>query len=441
MAAEYNAKFSETHFKGNPEHLAKLKEGIESWNRWLKEQSDEFKPDLRGAGLGWANLQGAFLTRADLRGATLHRANLMGANLSGAILSSADLSGAHLMSANLSSANLSSANLSGAHLMSANLSSAKPYKANLSSANLSGAKLFNAFLLGADLSGADLSDADLSGADLQEAFFDAGTRLDGVVLSDGKSGSVWVADLSWGGVNLAVVDWTQVKVLGDELKAQQLKTLNGEMKTKSQRMEDYREAVRANRQLAVVLRNQGLNEEADYFAYRAQVLQRRVLWLQMGVWQWIEMVKDWVQQSEAWKLIIGLWLKIQQTGVGKLLQKLELLIYKFGVRIQKSATFLFSLFLDLLAGYGYKPGRTLIWYLLVIGGFATAYALFGHLPLLPDALVFSFMSFHGRGFFPRLSGETNLHNPLVMLAAAEAVTGLFIEISFIATFTQRFFGR
>jgi hypothetical protein len=31
--------------------------------------------------------------------------------------------------------------------------------------------------------------------------------------------------------------------------------------------------------------------------------------------------------------------------------------------------------------------------------------------------------------------------PLTGLAAVEAVVGLFIEISFIATFTQRFFGR
>lgn len=45
------------------------------------------------------------------------------------------------------------------------------------------------------------------------------------------------------------------------------------------------------------------------------------------------------------------------------------------------------------------------------------------------------------GFFPSLSSETNLHNPLVMLAAAEAIVGLLIEISFIATFTQRFLGK
>jgi len=103
--------------------------------------------------------------------------------------------------------------------------------------------------------------------------------------------------------------------------------------------------------------------------------------------------------------------------------------------------YLFSLFLDLLAGYGYRPGRTLLWYVAVIVSFARAYAHFGPLLRFPDSVVFSLMSFHGRGFFPSLNGETSLHNPLVVVAAIEAVIGLFIEISFIATFTQRFFGR
>lgn len=105
------------------------------------------------------------------------------------------------------------------------------------------------------------------------------------------------------------------------------------------------------------------------------------------------------------------------------------------------ASYFLSLFLNLLAGYGYRPGRSLLWYLVIIFGFATAYFAFGHLPLFPDALVFSLTSFHGRGFFPSLGNETTLHNPLVVLAAIEAVVGLFIEISFIATFTQRFFGK
>jgi len=47
-------------------------------------------------------------------------------------------------------------------------------------------------------------------------------------------------------------------------------------------------------------------------------------------------------------------------------------------------------------------------------------------------------SFHGRGFF---SQNITLGDTYARLAATEAVIGLVIEISFIATFTQRFFGK
>ena len=107
--------------------------------------------------------------------------------------------------------------------------------------------------------------------------------------------------------------------------------------------------------------------------------------------------------------------------------------------MRKLGAFVFSFFFGLLAGYGYRPGRTIIWYLTVILVFTIANTFFGHLPFFPDALVFSIMSFHGRGFFPNLNAEVSLHNSLVMLAAFEAVVGLLIEISFIATITQRFF--
>ena len=56
-----------------------------------------------------------------------------------------------------------------------------------------------------------------------------------------------------------------------------------------------------------------------------------------------------------------------------------------------------------------------------------------------DALIFSITSFHGCGVSP---GESiALHNPLTVLAAFEAIIGLLIEITFIATFAQRFFAR
>ena len=110
-----------------------------------------------------------------------------------------------------------------------------------------------------------------------------------------------------------------------------------------------------------------------------------------------------------------------------------------------------SLFLDLLAGHGYKPARSLYTYLGVLFGFAFLFFLAGNgwltfgLPAsqyqnLPwyEALILSVSSFHGRGFFQPLQ---TLGDPVAIIASVEAVFGLFIEVAFIATFTQRFFGK
>ena len=86
--------------------------------------------------------------------------------------------------------------------------------------------------------------------------------------------------------------------------------------------------------------------------------------------------------------------------------------------------------------------RSFLAYLLVIVAFATAYFIIGHEvgPVLSPsgALVFSMTSFHGRGFFP---GGIKLDDPLTTLAAIEAFVGLLIEVTFIATLTQRLFGK
>jgi hypothetical protein len=108
----------------------------------------------------------------------------------------------------------------------------------------------------------------------------------------------------------------------------------------------------------------------------------------------------------------------------------------------KFGAYLFSLLLDLLAGYGYRPGRSLMAYLVVIFGFMGLYLLNAHGAAAhlswDEALVLSVSSFHGRGFFLQ---NMTLGDAFVRLAAVEAVLGLLIEVSFIATFTQRFFGK
>jgi hypothetical protein len=277
----------------------------------------------------------------------------------------------------LKGADLRYAHLEGANLIWADLTNADIWRAHLEGADLRKARLHGAYLIEAHLENIDLSRAHLEGVELEN-----------VVLTDTSRIGPRIVDAHWDGTNLAVVDWSQIYMLGDEHEARQKWTPDGGKKENRARLKEYQVAVRANRQLAVALQTGGLNEVAARFAYRAQKLQRVVLRRQR----------------------------------------------KFG-------QYLFSVFLDLLAGYGYRPGRSIFWYLVIIFGFALTYHALGQLALYPpDALVFSLTSFHGRGFFPGLGNEASLHNSLKMLAAIEAVVGLFIEISFIATFTKRFFG-
>jgi hypothetical protein len=149
----------------NPEHLAKLKEGVKAWNQW-REDNRDVAVDLSHADLG-----GADLSRANLSLANLSRANLLDADLSAAKLNFADFSDANLCGANLNEAELYGANLSGANLVMADVRNSDLRRANLVKANLSGATFVSMNLSDANLSGANLSAAtlvqtNLEGADL-----------------------------------------------------------------------------------------------------------------------------------------------------------------------------------------------------------------------------------------------------------------------------------
>ncbi len=386
------------------------------------EQADLFGVHLENVSLHDAHLEQANLTRAYLQQASLVGAHLKQADLSEADLAKADLSEADLKAANLSGTRLERAYLIGAHLEEADLSGARLEKiylseAHLEQANLSDAHLEEGYLSGAHLQRANLSGAHLEGAYLNEAHLEdtylykahlertflykahlEGARLSSMHIEEAqlkkisKGGKRHIgpslADAQWGNVNFAVVRWSQVHMLGDEHEARQA-TRAGQRKNNAIRLEEYEAAVRANRQLSMALRAQGLDAEAAHFGYSAQLLQRIVL---------------------------------RRQG-------------KFG-------QYLFSLLLDLLAGYGYRPGRSLLAYLVVIFGFMGLYLLNAHGATAhlswDEALVLSVSSFHGRGFFLQ---NVTLGDAFARLAAAEAVLGLLIEISFIATFTQRYFGR
>jgi len=307
---------------------------------------------LEGATLCYAHLERAVLTRAHLEGA-----NLLGVYLEGADLQVADLERAYLTEAGLERANLT--------------------EASLEQADLGGARL----------EGANLTEAGLERANLTAATFDKTSHLGTARLTRASLDQV-----TFDSVNLTVVDWSVVPVLGDEVTAKSPKDAHSERKDAGTRRREYAAAVRANRVLASILRGQGMYDEADHYAYRAHILQRTVLRRQR-------------KRGRAF----GSWL------------------------------------LDVVSGYGYRLGRSIVIYLLVVFGFGVVCYLLGnteHPPLSPvDAVVFSVTAFHGRGFLP---GEVvTLHHPLAILAAAEAVIGLLLEVTFIVifvvAFTRRFF--
>lgn len=160
----------------NDEHVALLKQGVDAWNAWRKENPD-IRPDLSGVDLREANLAGANLIEADLS-----QTDLTGANLTVAYLNQARLSNAQLRGANLTHAHLADATLFHANLEDAVLREAIVIEANLNGANLRHADIGRAVLPGAKLIGADLRDAILVKAQLRGARL-LGTNLSGAHLS------------------------------------------------------------------------------------------------------------------------------------------------------------------------------------------------------------------------------------------------------------------
>ncbi len=154
------------------------------------------------------------------------------------------------------------------------------WESDLHGAHLEGARFRGAHLERADLrftylEGTHFRFTHLDKANLSRAIL-KGTDLYGATLNDEKGIGPCICDMQWGDINLSVVKWSHIELLGDEYEARQ-KRHEGKAKDNALRLNEYEIAVRANRQLAVALKSQGLNEVASRFAYRAQLCQRIVL--------------------------------------------------------------------------------------------------------------------------------------------------------------------
>jgi uncharacterized protein YjbI with pentapeptide repeats len=331
----------------------------------------------------WSDLKQRGREGLDLRGGDLHSVDLHGlpmTRMCGGFLV-AELPEATRDQRHMAAAHLEHANLRGAHLEGAELS-----RAHLEGADLTRARLEATDLFAAHLENLVLNEAYLAGSDLRRAFFDNATLLYRTVLYDVEYGGIVLAGVRWGGINLGAADWQHVRVLGDERRARQRRSRDG--KVGAPRLPQFEDAVKANRQLATALRGQGVNEDADRFAYRAQMLQRIVFRRQRKIGRWA-----------------------------------------------------FLLLLDTLAGYGYKLGRILIAYFITLAVFGAAFYAFGlwQGPVLTwyQSLLVSLTAVHGRVFFEQFG----LNSALSWVAAVESVVGIVIEGVFVAMLVQRFFAR
>jgi len=418
---------------------------------------------LQRADLRYAQMQDADLNQAQLEEAILTEVQMARVNLSGAQLQKADFSKAQLQGANLFDADLRGADFNRAQLQNAIFVEAQMDEVNLYYADLRGSSLNEAQLQGVDLRNAQLQGvsffgADLRGANLSEARLESGislagtalspvdlrvttldarTNLAGVTLGDIEHGFVSVADTAWNGVNLANVGWDVLcspgGQLGDEQRAHDPQHEVGWLKTPEDTLAGYQEAARAYRQLSVALQAQGLTEQSVWLGYRGQKLQHTVLTLRLASLRQAPHQGSW-------------WRRAQEVG-------------------RLRGRVLFSRVLDRVAGYGYKPGKSITSYLSVQLTFIALYLLIGlqnflstgsHMPAgstgvqaawtaFVQAFILSVTSFHGRAFLPWNAGGfvNNAPLPTALMygvgTAFEAVFGLLIEAILVATLIQRFF--
>jgi uncharacterized protein YjbI with pentapeptide repeats len=431
---------------------ARLKQATD--NTLLKVSLDLSAVNLRGADLSGAQLAGAILRRAQLQDVGLGAAHLEGAflaeaHLEQAFLVKAHLNNAFLRAAHLEAARLREADLSGAALQQAVLTDARLEGADLRHAVLRGAQLERADLREASLQDADAGDATLAdaylyeahlertilravhleGADLRRASFDETSRLNDAHLS---GAALDQASLSRS--NLAVLDWSEVKRLGDEVSAREPRSSTvlydlqgrrtqklGPRKRADARLQEYRSAARAYRTLSVAVRGQGLASHATRFHFRSEVMERRAIFYE---------ARGHLRRG---RVLRALWGYVR---------------------------WLLSLALGTFAGYGDYFTPLFLTYAGVVGSFAIAFLFAAHWPpsgaqigtalqqLLAlsgprlqevgAVLVLSVTSFHGRGLQPP---GLYITSGMSILAGIEAVFGLLLEGLFIAAFTRRVTGN
>ena len=168
----------QSKFKGNPAHLRRLLNAIETkkillWNQWRKDHP-RLKPNLQGINLEGLNLGGINFENANLSDSSIARAHLWQGRLRGA-----NLQRAYMDEVQLNYGDLRKANLNFSRLVSANLNLVQAQGASFRSADLS-----HSILNGIKLQGADLREARISGTSIWGIAVDSKTKQKDLIVDD-----------------------------------------------------------------------------------------------------------------------------------------------------------------------------------------------------------------------------------------------------------------
>lgn len=311
----------------------------------------------------------------------------------------------------LCAANLQKADLSGLPLEECDLRFALLDGADLDNTHLENANLEYASLAGASLAGADLRGAWLARANLREVWLDHKTVLTGAHLFTEKNPSpareyvpgVRLAGVRWNDTDISSVgDIDQFRRLGDDLLPLSLR-LRAKLRRKdsklAERVRQWKEeidlagyqkylsdAIAAYRQFATVLGNSGLPHIAVGAEYRARQLERQVRHPLMvrrssqAIRRRYERAVETVERRKQ---------RAQRQPVSRRLASAIwfALVYRLDLALRRGinssryyCTRAASFLLDLICGYGYKPVRVLITYVVTILVFARIYATYAPQP-------------------------------------------------------------
>ena len=359
--------------------------------------------DMSGEDLSGLKLRGAVLERCSLRqtrleGVDLSQADLFKADLSRATLSGASLQGASLGEVNLEGSWMVRADLRGARLLSGRLLDAALTEANLERATLWGADLRGAHLRwaclqGADLRGADLGGADLEGADLREAIlWDA--NLQEVLLrnADLRGARLQNADLSHAHLEFAALESTDLS---------QIRSLEGAFLRGTRWRGNF---------LSPEKLGSGIGEE-----WKGEYARAAVAYLAL-----YHLFREGTSPGAA------SWAYVKARQMGRKAASPWHVHPPLGCYTFRWLT---DWLVELICGYGEKPGRPLAWALVVLLLFPLLYRISGGVvssahssPTWLELLIYSLATFATL----KLDGYQALTLPAQLLTSLQGLLGLVL---------------